>query len=267
RDHRVWEMPPPTQGLAAAGLLRRFEQRGPEELLGVSFGSILRRERDLVYGLRDRHITDPDFVTVPVEPFLDPAALAPAAGDPLADGDTIALTVVDDEGTLVSLIQSESGAFGSGVVARGTGILLQNRGSYFSLDPAHVNRLEPRKRTMHTLIPAMAAGRGRRIAFGTMGGDGQPQLQTQVLLQLVDGRRSAQEAVAAPRIRVVDSTTTSIEADHPQAREWLRSLPGAKALPPLDDSFGHASAIVAAEDGGWDAGADPRSDGGVGRAE
>ncbi len=266
RDHRVWEMPPPTQGLAAAGLLRRFEAYAPEDLLGERFGAILRRERETVYGLRDRYITDPDFADAPREPFLDPSVRGALAGQPPADGDTIALTVVDDEGTLVSMIQSVSGSFGSGVVARGTGILLHNRGNYFSLDPAHVNRLEPHKRTMHTLIPAMAEGRGRRIAFGTMGGDGQAQLQTQVLLQLVDGGRSAQEAVSAPRIRVADATTTWVEADHPHARPWLRSLPGAVPLAPADTSFGHATAIVATADGTWDAGADPRSDGAVARA-
>lgn len=266
RDHRVWEMPPPTQGLAAAGLLRRFETYAPRDLLGERFGAILRRERDSVYGLRDRYITDPDFADAPREPFLDPSVVGSRGGEPPADGDTIALSVVDDEGTLVSMIQSVSGSFGSGVVARGTGILLHNRGNYFSLDPHHVNRLEPRKRTMHTLIPAMAAGGGRRIAFGSMGGDGQPQLQVQVLLQLVDGGRSAQEAVAAPRIRAADATTTWVEADHPHARSWLRSLPGAVPLPPADTSFGHATAIVATADGRWDAGADPRSDGAVARA-
>lgn len=266
RDHRVWEMPPPSQGLAAAGLLRRFEAYPPEDLLGERFGAILRRERDTVYGLRDRYITDPDFSDAPREPFLDPSVLSAPAGEPPADGDTIALSVVDDEGTLVSMIQSVSGSFGSGVVARGTGILLHNRGNYFSLDPTHVNRLEPRKRTMHTLIPAMAEGRGRRIAFGSMGGDGQPQLHSQVLLQLVDGGLSAQEAVSAPRIRVADATTTWIEADHPLARTWLRSLPGAVPLAPADTSFGHATAIVATPDGTWDAGADPRSDGAVAKA-
>lgn len=263
RDHRVWEMPPPAQGLAAAGLLRRFDQHPPQDLLGEEFGAILRRARDTVYGLRDRYISDPDFSAVPYEPFLDATAEGRAAGDPPGDGDTIALTAADEEGTLVSLIQSVSGSFGSGVVARGTGILLHNRGSYFRLDPAHVNRLEPRKRTLHTLVPAMAEGRGRRIAFGSMGGDGQPQLHSQVLVQLVDGGRSAQEAVAAPRVRVMDAGTTWVEADHPHARAWLRSLPGAVPMPPADFAFGHATAIVAEPSGAFDAGADPRSDGSV----
>jgi gamma-glutamyltranspeptidase/glutathione hydrolase len=266
RDLRVWEMPPPTQGLAAAGLLRRFDGYTGEDLLGEPFGGILRRARDTVYGLRDRYITDPDFSDAPREPFLDPSVDEGRAGKPVSDGDTIALTTVDEEGTLVSMIQSVSGSFGSGVVARGTGILLQNRGSYFSLDEGHVNRLEPRKRTLHTLIPAMAQGRDRRIAFGTMGGDGQPQLQAQVLLQLTDGGRSAQEAVAAPRVRAADATTIWVEADHPHARAWLRSLPGAVPLAPGDVSFGHASAIVATAGGTWDAGADPRSDGAVARS-
>src|SRR6202035_5341338 len=96
-------------------------------------------------------------------------------------GDTIYLCAADEYGNLVSLIQSVAFDFGSGIVAEGTGMLLQNRGSYFSLDPAHVNRLEPRKRTMHTLIPALAARGGRPVAaFGNMAGEGQPQIQVQV---------------------------------------------------------------------------------------
>ena len=266
RDHTVWELPPPTQGLAAAGLLRRFERSTPDQLLGPEFASILRRERDAVYGLRDRYITDPDFSAAPLAPFLDPLASGPAVVDLLPEGDTIYLCAADGDGTLVSLIQSESGSFGSGVVAGATGILLHNRGSYFSLDRGHVNRLEPEKRTMHTLIPAMAQRGDRRVAFGSMGGDGQPQFQTQVLLQLVDAGVSAQEAVGAPRLRVVDGETTWVEASHQHATGWLQSIPGAVPLPPLDDRFGHAHAIVEEAPGRWDAGADPRSDGSVERA-
>src|SRR4029077_5545982 len=113
---------------------------------------------------------DPDFESTPMEPFLDPEHQTAGIADGSEGGDTVYLCAADEQGNLVSMIQSVAYGFGSGVVAEGTGMLLQNRGAYFKLDPAHINRLEPRKRTMHTLIPAMAARDGRRWAsFGTMG--------------------------------------------------------------------------------------------------
>jgi gamma-glutamyltranspeptidase len=144
-------------------------------------------------------------------------------------------------------------------------MLLQNRGSYFSLEAAHVNRLEPRKRTMHTLIPAMASRGGRPWAiFGTMGGDGQPQLQSQVLVNLVDLGLEPAEAVARPRIRVqADGVRTSIEADYPHAGELGRSGRAFEVMPSRHHSFGHAHAILIDGPAAWRAGADPRSDGSV----
>jgi len=96
-----------------------------------------------------------------MEPFLDPSHAAVGGAGPGDGGDTVYLCAADEHGNLVSLIQSVAFDFGSGIVAESTGMLLQNRGCYFSLDPDHVNRLEPRKRTMHTLIPAMAVRDGK----------------------------------------------------------------------------------------------------------
>src|SRR5207237_5380410 len=110
----------------------------------------------------DRYITDPDFAAAPAEVFLDPghepAGRVDATPRP---GDTVYLCAADEHGNVVSLIQSVAYDFGSGIVAEGTGMLLQNRGAYFKLDEKHVNKLEARKRTMHKLIPVMAA-RDRR---------------------------------------------------------------------------------------------------------
>jgi gamma-glutamyltranspeptidase/glutathione hydrolase len=180
-------------------------------------------------------------------------------------GDTTYLCAADEHGNLVSLIQSVAFDFGSGVVAEGTGMLLQNRGAYFSLDPEHVNRLEPRKRTMHTLIPAMATREGRPWAvFGTMGGDGQPQLQTQVLVNLVDHGLDPAEALARPRLRVVaDGATVTLEADYQGAAELARSDRRMQLMPAGHHTFGHAHAIVIHGPAAWRAGADPRSDGSV----
>src|SRR5258708_7727816 len=122
---------------------------------------------------------------------------------------------------------------------------------------------EPASRTMHTLIPAMASRDGRPWAsFGNMGGDGQPQLQSQVLINLVDFSLEPAEAVARPRIRVqADGVRTSIEADYPGAGELARSSRDFELMPSKHHSFGHAHEIVIDGPGGWRAGADPRSDG------
>jgi gamma-glutamyltranspeptidase/glutathione hydrolase len=175
------------------------------------------------------------------------------------------MCAADEHGNFVSLIQSVAYGFGSGIVAEGTGMLLQNRGAYFKLDPNHVNRLEPMKRTMHTLIPAMAARGGRpAIVFGSMGGDGQPQLQTQVLINLVDRGLEPAEAVARPRVRVqAGGEVISVEADDPDARDLNRSGLKIELMPAGHHSLGHAHAIVIDGPGAWRAGADPRSDGSV----
>ena len=264
RGVRVHELPPPTQGLAALAILARLNALPREELQpGPGFVSDFKRIRDESYPLRDRYITDPDFAVAPREPFLDPGHVAASGAGIREGGDTVYLCAADEHGNLVSLIQSVAFDFGSGIVAEGTGVLLQNRGSYFSLAPDHVNRLEPRKRTMHTLIPAMATRDGRPWAiFGTMGGDGQAQLQAQVLVNLVDHKLEPAEAVARPRIRVqAGGERTSIEADYPGAAELARSDRRFELTPKGHWSFGHAHAILIDGPSAWRAGADPRSDG------
>jgi Gamma-glutamyltransferase len=270
RDLTVYELPPPTQGLAALAMLARLNRLSRDQLQpGREFLIAFKAIRDACYPLRDRYITDPDFATAPLEPFLDPQhATAGGGGDGPDGGDTIYLCAADEHGNLVSLIQSVAYGFGSGVVAEGTGMLLQNRGCYFKLDPAHVNRLEPKKRTMHTLIPAMAAREGRPWAiYGSMGGDGQPQLQTQVLINLVDHGLDPDEAVARPRVRVqADGETVSVEADYPGAGDLNRSGLHVELMPARHHTLGHAHAIVIDGPGSWRAGADPRSDGSVARS-
>ncbi len=253
RDTRVYELPPPTQGLTAAAMLVRLHA-------GLGF----KAARDAAYALRDRFITDPDFSPAPLQPFLAPDATltSPRAHEA---GDTVYLCAADEHGNLVSLIQSVAFDFGSGVVAEGTGMLLQNRGAYFKLDPAHVNRLEPRKRTMHTLIPAMAARGGRPwVAFGGMGADLQPQIQAQVYVNLVDRRLSPQHAVGRPRMAVLpDGMTIAVEADHEEARKLARGGSPVQLMPARSSLFGHAHAIAVEGPNRWSAGADPRSDGSV----
>jgi gamma-glutamyltranspeptidase len=264
RGLTVYELPPPTQGLTALAILARLSGLTRDELQpGPEFVATLKRIRDACYPLRDRYITDPEFSAAPLAPFLDPEHVAAGTADAHEGGDTIYLCAADEHGNLVSMIQSVAYGFGSGVVAEGTGMLLQNRGCYFKLDPTHVNRLEPKKRTMHTLIPAMAAREGRPWAiFGSMGGDGQPQLQTQVLINLVDHGLEPAEALARPRVRVqAGGAVVSVEADYPGATDMLRSGFPVELMPPKHESLGHAHAIVIDGPAAWRAGADPRSDG------
>jgi gamma-glutamyltranspeptidase/glutathione hydrolase len=268
RDLTVYELPPPTQGLTALAMLARLDRISPAQLQpGVPFVKTFKRIRDECYPLRDRFITDPEFAVAPLDPFLDPDHVAVGTSDAKDGGDTIYMCAADEHGNLVSLIQSVAYGFGSGVVAEGTGMLLQNRGAYFKLDPRHVNRLEPKKRTMHTLIPAMAARNGRpAIIFGSMGGEGQPQLQTQVLINIVDRGLEPAEAVARPRIRIMaGGEVISVEADDPDARELNRSELEIALVPPQHHTHGHAHAIVIDGPASWRAGADPRSDGSVER--
>lgn len=267
RNLTVYELPPPTQGLTALAMLARLDRLSSKELQpGRDFVAAFKHIRDACYPLRDRYITDPDFSAAPLEPFLDPLHVGPGGGGGVPDaGDTIYMCAADEYGNLVSLIQSVAFGFGSGIVAEGTGMLLQNRGCYFRLDPEHVNRLEPKKRTMHTLIPAMASREGKPWAvFGSMGGEGQPQLQIQVLINLLDHGLDPVEAVARPRFRVqADGETVSVEADYPGAGD-LKS-PGLRVelMPAKHTSLGHAQALLVDGPSSWRAGADPRSDGSV----
>lgn len=255
RDAVVHQLPPPTQGLIALKLVKALRARSRSELQpGPEFVTMFREARDAAYSIRDQ-ITDPDFAPAPQ-----------VATSHVPDGgDTCYLCAADEHGNLISLIQSVAFDFGSGIVAEGTGMLLQNRGSYFSLDPADANRLEPKKRTRHTLIPAMATREGKPwLLYGSMGGDGQPQLQTQVLVNVVDHGLDPQEAVAAPRIRVTaDGRTVDVEATYRGAAERSRNDPTVRLLAPGDPTLGHAHATVIDGPGQWRAGADPRSDGSV----
>ena len=160
RDLTVYELPPPTQGLTALAMLARLNRLPAEQLqAGHGFVAPFKRIRDVCYPLRDRYITDPDFSVAPLEPFVDHAYATHRAGpEGQEGGDTVYLCAADEHGNFVSLIQSVAYGFGSGIVAEGTGMLLQNRGCYFKLDSTHVNRLEPRKRTMHTLWHPRAWG-------------------------------------------------------------------------------------------------------------
>ena len=195
-------------------------------------------------------------------PSVQPAA-------PPLGGDTVYLCTVDAEGNSCSLIQSLYYGFGSCFVAGDTGILLHNRAHYFSLDAGAANVLAPGKRTLHTLMACMALEEGRpRFIFGTMGADGQPQTNVQVLHQLLEGA-TAEEAVSAPRVlhgRFLledDPETLHVEADlEPESLTALHETASRMhVVPPRSERMGHAQAITLGAGGLLTAAADPRSDG------
>jgi gamma-glutamyltranspeptidase/glutathione hydrolase len=177
--------------------------------------------------------------------------------------------VVDAQGNAVALIHSLYSIFGSGIVAGGTGIVLQNRSAYFSLDPRHPNHLEARKRPMHTLIASMAFEGGKlRHVFGCMGADGQPQIHLQGYVGLIDFGRNVQEAVSAPRWllgRTWGEESTNLKMEERFAPEIVDALRvrghDIEVLGPFEEVMGHAGAVVRHTDGLLEGAFDPRSDG------
>jgi len=276
--------PPPTQGisaLAVLGMTERFDMSGLPE---ADYIHVLVEATKLAFDDRDRYLTDPAHMRVSPADLLAPERLEararlisrerarpPQPAAP-AGGDTIALVTADREGNAVSLIQSLYFTFGSALLAGDTGVVLQNRGSFFSLDPGHVNALAPGKRTMHTLIPSMYLEGGRpRFVYGTMGGEGQPQTQAAILTRRLFRRLGPQAAIEAPRWLYgrtwgTASRALSLEGRYPP--ELAAELAGRGHEVTIggewDDLFGHAHGIwVAPEDGSLVGASDPRADGGA----
>lgn len=276
--------PPNSQGallLLGAGALE--DDGGADEPLWHHLAiEVMKR----AIALRDATFRDPAFGPVPLENELTPEALralrasvdasAAKPREQLPDrGGTIALCVVDEDGMAVSLIESLYMNFGSGIVADQTGIVLQNRGAYFSTRPGHPNVYEGGKRPVHTLSPPMFLRDGRpEIVFGTMGGDGQPQIQLQFLHQLVDRGLDVQRALDHPRWVYGRHTLTErpdlptgemviAESRMPETivAGLLRRGHKVETLGPYENAMGHAHAIVIDhERGTLSGGGDPRAD-------
>jgi gamma-glutamyltranspeptidase/glutathione hydrolase len=225
RGYDVWQLPPNGQGLAVLQMLNLLE---PFDLKawGPGHPDLIHRiveSKKLAYADRARFYADPAFGQLPIQELLskqyaasrlkliDPAkALVNVDhGDPLAGhGDTVYLTVVDKDRNCVSFIQSIFHGFGSQVVPGKLGFALQNRGALFSLEDGHPNRLEPRKRPFHTIIPGFVTKEGKPFfSFGVMGGDMQPQGQVQVLINLLDFGLNPQAAGDAARVQHFGSQT------------------------------------------------------------
>lgn len=216
RGWTVYEMPPSGQGIAALIMLNLLETV-PLEQYGHNTAEALHvmiEAKKLAYADMARYVADPRFAQVPVGAMLSKAYAheraklierqkarceVEAGVLPSDGGDTIYLTVVDREGNIVSFIQSVYGTFGTGLVPDGTGFSLHNRGALFNLDPGHPNALAPRKRPLHTIIPALLTRGDTRIAFGIMGGWNQSQAHAQFVVNVVDHGLNIQAALEAPR--------------------------------------------------------------------
>lgn len=285
RGYDVYECPPNSQGLTALLALNIVEGFDLSALPrhGVAWQHLLIEAKRLAFADRDAYLTDPAAMAVDVERLIakdyaaarraaiDPqrAALTHPAGNPMG-GDTIYLCAVDRDGQCASLIQSLYYGFGSGVMASRTGVLLQNRGAYFSLRADHPNVIAPRKRTLHTLMPGLMLRDGRpALVCGAMGGDGQAQTRLQLVTNIVDAGMDVQEAIDAPRWLAGAGITEHgpeplLLEDRiaPSVRAGLAAL-GHEVVPlgPWEQLMGHAQAIMLREEGVLAGGADPRGDG------
>ena len=217
RGYDVWELPPNGQGIAALQILNILEQY---DLRSMGHNSaelihIFTEAKKLAYEDRAKYYADPNFNSIPVNELISKtyakqrnklinptqAAKSYLAGK-LEDGDTIYLTVADNEGNMVSLIQSNYRGMGSGMVPPQFGFMLQDRGEMFSLDPNHANALVGGKRPFHTIIPAFITKDDKPfISFGLMGGGMQPQGHAQIVINLIDFDMNLQEAGDAARFR------------------------------------------------------------------
>jgi len=233
RGYDIWELPPPGQGIAALQMLNLLSAFNLREM-GHNSGPYLHtliEAKKLAYEDRARFYFDPAFGKSSVADLIsmryaqerlkllnpDKAAQRLDAGNPRLDhGDTIYLTIADKDRNMVSLIQSNYGGFGSGLVPTDMGFCLQNRGALFCLDASHANAYAPGKRPFHTIIPAFVTRGGRPwLSFGVMGGDMQPQGHVQVLCNLLDFDMNLQEAGDAARFHHVGSSepTGSVMTD------------------------------------------------------
>jgi gamma-glutamyltranspeptidase/glutathione hydrolase len=267
RGWTIHELPPNGAGIAALMMLnimesafaKRFGETGSALAEGraaidnlADTLHIMIEAKKLAYADMQRHVADPTFSDVPVAAMLSKeyARERAAAIDsrraqtrveagrlPVHAGDTIYLSVVDRDGNMVSLIQSNFASFGSGIVAEGTGFPLQNRGALFTLDRTHPNVLAPRKRPLHTIIPAFMTSRAEsvpanrtnsanptRIAFGIMGGWNQSQAHAQFVSNIVDRGMNIQAALEAPRFTKLSFEGNDVAIERRLPAEIQRDL-------------------------------------------
>ncbi|MPZ38798.1 MAG: gamma-glutamyltransferase [Rhizobiales bacterium] len=279
----IYNTPAPTQGLAALMILALFERLGVKEAESFDHVHGLIEAAKRALRVRDRTITDPDRSPQPSERFLadafldaEAAAIDRRKAEPWltseGKGDTVWMGAADGSGLVVSYIQSLYWEFGSGVVLPRTGVLMQNRGTSFSLDRRALNALEPGRLPPHTLNPALAVLRdGRIMAYGTMGGDAQPQIQAALFTRHVLYRQPLEEALDRPRWfigRTWGSAHGSVMLEGRFDGNLIDRLMSAGhdvdvMAAPYAGNMGHAGAVVLHPNGTLEGAHDPRADGGA----
>ena len=278
RGYDVYELPPNTQGVAALQMLQLLEAY---DLAAMGHNTadylhVMAEAKKLAFEDRARFYADPAFYDTPLSGLIseeyaderrqlismDEVLQTPPHGDPrrfavateqLEEGDTIYLTVADEDGMMVSLIQSNYAGMGSGLVPPGLGFMLQDRGALFSLDASHPNAYAPGKRPFHTIIPAFVMKDGRPwMSFGVMGGGMQPQGHVQILANMIDFGMNVQEAGDAARYRHRGSSQPTGEAIESGGTLTLESGVPAKVVEALR-ALGHEVEVRAGGYGGYQA--------------
>ena len=276
RGYTVWELPPAGQGIAALAMLEILE---PLDLEGMGHNSAdylhhLIEAKKLAFADLHRYVSDPEAMEIDPEALLNPAYIdarralidpAVAAdrvnpGRAITDSETIYLTVADEEGNMISFINSVYSSFGSGIVIPGLGFALQNRGAGFVIDEGHPNRVAPRKRPLHTIIPGFVTqGEEPLMAFGLMGGSMQPQGHAQLLLNMLVFGMDPQEAVDAARFRHLAGRRVAVERIDDERVAALEAR-GHELTDWQGVDFGGAQVILRLAQG-WAAASEPRKDG------
>jgi gamma-glutamyltranspeptidase/glutathione hydrolase len=281
RGYRVWELPPSNQGIAALEMLRILE---PYDLQSMGHNSPsylhhLIEAKKLAYADLDRFVGDADHLDMPAERMLSDefinerrSNLNPTRAQERVDpgplrtqSETVYLTVADDEGNMVSFINSIYDYFGSGIVVPGTGFALHNRGAGFTLTPDLPNTAAPGKRPFHTLIPGFVTrtvnGREQAyMSFGLMGGGVQAQGHVQFLLNHFVFGMDVQASIDAPRFRHYEGLRVALEAPFSDAVRTALTAMGHVLTEQPPVAFGGAQAIIRLTRG-YAAGSDPRKDG------
>jgi oxamate amidohydrolase len=285
----LYNLTPPTQGLASLMILAIFDKlrlrHNIQAADGFEYLHAIVEATKQAFKVRNRHIADPATMAergVNPEQFLSDAFIdqcvaavdmnkALAWPEKPIHGDTIWMGTADSSGRMVSYIQSVYWEFGSGMVLADTGIVWQNRGSSFQLDPLSHIALAPHKKPFHTLNPAHARfDDGRHMVYGNMGGDGQPQSQSAVFSRYAMFGQTLQQAVSAPRWllgKTWGQETTTLKFENrfdPAVMQALRAAGHeVEIYPDYSDTMGHAGAIVRQPDGLYQGAVDPRSDGAI----
>ena len=280
RGVELFELPPNTQGMAALAMLNILEGYDLRALGHNSAGylHLLIEAKKLAFADMAAWLADPARAQLPLATLLskdyaarqrariDPRRASAGYGSGVADGtgDTVYLTVVDEERNAVSFINSIFHNFGSGVVAPGTGVVLQNRGALFTLEAGHPNEIAPGKRPYHTIVPAMAVREGKPwISFGVMGGDMQPQGHVQVLLNRVEFGLDPQQAGEAARFRHSPAEGVALESGVGTAAVHELARRGHKTIRDPGVFGGYQAIEIDWERGVLIGGSDPRKDGAV----